>query len=134
HADRFKRYVDALTKGDANLLDYLNVTERDLEIGFLNYLKVFIQYSSRTHTKVNPEAWTMRVESIPETEAQISIAEIFLAAGKLQEARHHLEAVRARDPEFLRASYNRGLLARNAGEDNARECYVDALLDPQLAE
>jgi hypothetical protein len=74
----------------------------------------------------------MKVESIPETEAQISIAEIFLAAGKLEDARHHLEAVRARDPEFLRASYYRGVLARIAGENNAREFFVDALLDPHL--
>ena len=132
YADRFKRYVEALTKGEAHLLDYLNVSERDLELGFLSYLKVFMQYSSRTHTKVNPEGWTMKVESIPETEAQISIAEIFLANGKLQEARHHLEAVRARDPEFLRASYYRGVLARIAGENNAREFFVDALLDPHL--
>ena len=132
YASRFKRYVEALTQGEANLLDYLNVSERDLELGFLNYLKVFMQYGVRTHAKVSGEAWTMKVESIPEIEAQISIAEIFLAGGKLEQARHHLEAVAARDPEFLRASYYRGVLARAAGEGDAREFFVDALLDPHL--
>jgi TonB family protein len=132
YAGRFKRYVEAMTQGEAKLLDYLNVGERDLEIAFLNFLKVFMPYSVRTHTKVAGETWTMKVESIPETEAQISIAEIFFASGKFAAARHHLEAVAARDPEFLRASYYRGMLARIAGENNARDFFVDALPDPHL--
>ena len=90
YADRFKRYVEALTRGDANLLDYLNVSERDLELHFLNYLKVFIHHAIRTHVKVAGEPWQMKVESIPDTETQISIAEIFLANGKLQDARSYL--------------------------------------------
>jgi TonB family protein len=132
YADRFKQYVEALTRGDANLLDYLNVSERDLELHFLNYLKVFIQHSNRNHIKVSGEAWSMQVESIPDTEAQISIAEIFLANGKLQEARRYLEAVAARDPDFSRATYYRGVLASIAGDPAARDLFVDALLDPHL--
>jgi len=132
YADRFRRYVEALTRGDASLLDYLNVNERDLELHFLNYFKVFIQHAIRTHVKVAGEPWQMKVESIPDTEAQISIAEIFLANGKLQDARRYLEAVAARDPEFSRATYYRGVLAGIAGDPAARDLFVDALLDPHL--
>jgi len=132
YADRFKRYLEALTRGDANLLDYLKLNERDLELHFLNYLKVFIQRATRTHVKVAGEPWQMKVESIPDTEAQISIAEIFLANGKLQDARRYLEAVAARDPEFSRAIYYRGVLAAIAGDAAARDLFVDALLDPHL--
>src|SRR5437870_7462775 len=91
HAARFGQYLLALRKGDANLLRYLNVNERDLEIEFQNYLKVFVQRPNRKIVKVAGEGWNMNIESIPETEAQMSIAEIFLANGKLQEARQHLE-------------------------------------------
>ena len=47
HAARFKQYLKALQKGDANLLEYLSVSERDLETGFQNYMKFSIQRSTR---------------------------------------------------------------------------------------
>src|SRR5262249_24783390 len=34
HASRFKQYLTALEKGDADLFRYLNVNERELESGF----------------------------------------------------------------------------------------------------
>src|SRR5262245_39373797 len=75
----------------------------------------------------------MRVESIPDTEAQISIAEIFLAGGKLAEARRHLDILAAQAPDSTRVSYYRGILARLANDPAAREFFVDALLNPFLA-
>src|SRR5262249_2661776 len=133
HASRFKEYLRALQKGDANLLQYLNVGDRDLELGFQNYLKVFIQRSTRNVVKVSSEGRDMQMESIPDTEAQMSIAEIFLANGKLAEARRHLELLAEQAPNSTRVSYYRGILARIAGDSAAREFFVDALLDPFLA-
>src|SRR6266566_1712430 len=52
HAARFRQYLTALQKSDADLLRYLNVNERDLEIGFQNYLKVFMQRTTRNTVKV----------------------------------------------------------------------------------
>src|SRR2546428_13917417 len=40
HAPRFKKYIDALSRGEANLLEYLGVNERELENGFNVYVKV----------------------------------------------------------------------------------------------
>src|SRR6266571_2226300 len=133
HAARFGQYLLALRKGEANLLRYLNVNERDLEIDFQNYLKVFIQRPNRKIVKVAGEGWNMNIESIPETEAQMSIAEIFLANGKLPEARRHLELLASQAPNSTRVSYYRGILARITGDSAAREFFVDALLDPFLA-
>ena len=133
HAARFKQYVRALQKGDSDLFQYLNVSEHDLETGFQNYLKLFIQRSSRSVVKVSGEGWEMHIESIPETEAQMSVAEIFLANGRLPEARRHLEILGSQAPASTRVSYYRGILAQIAGDPAAREFFVDALLDPFLA-
>jgi hypothetical protein len=133
HAIRFKQYLKALQKGDANLLQYLNVSERDLELGFQNYLKVFTQRPARTVVKISNEGPDIQIESIPDTDAQMSIAEIFLAGGKVQDAQHHLETLSTLAPDSGRVSYYRGVLARMAKDPNARDFFVDALLDPFLA-
>src|SRR5262245_42505433 len=52
HAARFKQYLTALQKGDANLLEYLSVNERTLEAGFQNYLKTIQQRPVRNVVKV----------------------------------------------------------------------------------
>ena len=132
YASRFKQYLDALTKGEANLIDYLGVSERELEAKFKTYLKVIIQFSGRSRTKVSGEPWTMSVETIPDAEAEMSIAEIFLASGNLDDARRHLEVLATLEPGYPRASYYRGVLARITGDSEARDLFVDALLDPQL--
>jgi tetratricopeptide (TPR) repeat protein len=133
HAAPFKKYLRALQSGDADLLQYLNVSERELEVQFQNYLKTFIQRSGRSPIKVSGEDWEMHIESIPETEAQMSIAEIFLASGKLRDAQRHLEILAAQAPDSTRVSYYRGILAKIADNPGAREFFVDALLDPFLA-
>jgi TonB family protein len=133
HAQRFKGYLGALRKAEANLLEHLGVSERQLETGFQNYLRSSIQKSARQIVNVSGETWDMQVESIPDSEAQISIAEIFLANGKLTDARRHLEVLTATAPGSTRVSYYRGILARLAGDSAAREFFVDALLDPFLA-
>jgi TonB family protein len=133
YASRFKKYIDALTKGDASLLDYLGTNERDLENGFRNYVQISLPRANRTTVKAAGEEWNMNIQSIPDTEAQISIAEIFLANGKFEKARRHLEILANAVPESTRVSYYRGILAKIAGNAGAREFFVDALLDPVLA-
>jgi len=132
YASQFKKYIDALTKGDANLLEYLGVSERTLENGFNTYVRIFLPRANRIAVKVSGEEWNMHVQSIPDTEGQISIAEIFLANGKLEEARRHLELLAAAAPDSTRVSYYRGILARIANNPAARDFFVDALLDPFL--
>jgi hypothetical protein len=132
HAPQFKLYLDALMKGDADLLRFLNTSERDLEIGFQGYIKTMIQFPSRNVVKVSPEGWSMDVQTIPDTDAEMSIAEIFLANGRLAEARQHLETLSNLARDSGRVSYYRGVLARLSGEPGAREFFVDALLDPFL--
>jgi len=133
HAARFRQYLKALEKGDADLLQYLAVSERDLDAGFQNYLKVFVQRSMRNVVKVSGEERDVRIQSIPDIEAQMSMAEILFAHGKLAEARRHLEILSEQAPDSTRVSYYRGLLARLDNNSAAREFFVDALLDPLLA-
>src|SRR5262249_49896422 len=76
-ANKFKQYLDASARGDADLFQYLGTTERELETKFTTYLKIIMQFSGRTRTKVSGEPWSMKVESIPDVQAEMSIAEIF---------------------------------------------------------
>jgi hypothetical protein len=117
----------ALQKNEVSLLPYLNVSEKDLEFGFQNYLKNIAQRSSRNVVKVSGEDSDVSIQSIPDTEAQMSIAEIFLANGKLPEARRHLEILAAQAPDSTRVSYYRGILARISSDASARDFFVDAL-------
>ena len=133
HAARFRQYLQALQKGEADLLQYLGVSERDLDVGFQNYLRMFVQRSSRNIVKASPEPSDIHIGPIPESEAEISIAEIFLANGKLPQARRHLEWLAAQVPDSTRVSYYRGVLARMTNDPAARDFFVDALLDPLLA-
>jgi TonB family protein len=132
HAAKFKQYLDALAKGDANLMQFLKISDRDLELGFQNYVKTLIQYSNLKTVKISSEAWSMDVQSISDSEAEMSIAEIFLANGRLEDARHHLETLAGQVPDSPRVSYYRGILARISGDAGARDFFVDALLDPFL--
>ncbi len=132
YAARFKSYLDALAKGEANLLQYLKVSNRDLEIGFQSYVKTSIEHPTRKVVKVSHEGWSMDIDPISETEAQMSIAEIFLANGKFDDARRHLESLAGQKPDSTRVSYYRGILAKIARDPAAREFFVDALLDPFL--
>jgi hypothetical protein len=129
HSARFREYLDALQKNEVDLLQYLRVNERDLEIGFQNYLKFFIQRTNRNVIKVSGADRSIAVDPIPESEAQMSIAEIFLANGKLAEARRHLEMLALQRPDSTRLSYYRGILAQISGDASARDFFVDALLD-----
>ena len=133
YAPQFKRYLEALSKGDADFLNFMGVSERSLENTFSNYLRVMIQHARGARTKLKGQPWTMKVEAIPDAEAHITIAEIFLAAGRLADAQQHLKTVDMAGQEYPRAFYYQGILASIAGDNiSARELFVDALLDPQL--
>jgi TonB family protein len=104
------------------------MSERDLQFGFETYVKVTLPRSARTSVHVPGDSYETRSESISDSEAEISIAEIFLANGQHEEARRRLEAA---DPS-PRASYYRGVLARAAADPRARDFFVDALPDVHL--
>ncbi len=130
HSEEFRRYLEALTNAGVSLFDYVKVSERELESGFESYLRLMLPRAAHTSLKAASESWSMKIESIPDSEAGMSIAEIFLANGQYAEARRHLEAL---GPELTRASYYRGVLARMALDTiAAHDFFVDALLDPNL--
>jgi len=132
HADAFKRYIEASTTSQASLLDYVKVKPNELDSEFTNYLRVIVQRSRNTTVKINAQGWSMKVEPISDAQAKISMAEIFLASGEVEQARRYFEAVNTIEEEFPRASYYRGVLARLAGDPAARDLFVDALPDQQL--
>jgi TonB family protein len=132
HAEAFKQYIEASTKSEANLFDFVQVNPNRLETDFQAYLRIIGQRARRVEITTNPQALSMKVESIPDAHARISIAEIFLASGNVEAARRYFEIVTTIDQENPRASYYRGVLARLAGDPGARDFFVDALVDPQL--
>ncbi len=132
YADAFRRYMEASTKSEVKLLDFLKVKPSELDGEFANYLRLIVQRSRNTTVSVNSQNASMKVEAIPESQAQISMAEIFLASGQVDQARHYFEVATANDDELPRASYYRGVLARLAGDPAARDLFIDALADPQL--
>jgi tetratricopeptide (TPR) repeat protein len=131
-AEAFKLYIEALTQGRADLFDYVKMSRRDLEMDFNNYLDLFIRRTGVVRLKAASERPSMTVEAIPDAEAQMTIAEIFISMGRLAEARTHLESVARLETEFPRASYYRGVLARLSGAPGARDLFVDALVDEHL--
>jgi hypothetical protein len=133
HAAAFKSYIDALSGGRADLFDFVKVTPRTLQTDFENYVNWFLARATGVRIRSEREKWTMRVEPIVDAEARMSISEILITMGRLDEARVHLEAIDALEAEFPRASYYRGVLARLSDHDeDARDLFVDALMDPQL--
>jgi TonB family protein len=132
YAEGFKRYIEASSKSEVNLLDHLKVTATELESEFTGYLRVIVQRSRRVDVKINPQEWPIKIETIPDEQARISMAEIFLASGQVDDARRYFEGVNTAGQEFPRASYYRGVLARLSGDPAARDLFIDALVDPQL--
>jgi TonB family protein len=132
HQKDFRRYLEALSAGDANLFEYIGGGVETLQGELTTYLSGPIWKVTRYRQRISTETAIANAESIPDSEAQMSISEIFLSNGKLNEARRYLELLAGPDQEFPRASYYRGVLARIAGEDSARELFIDALLDPHL--
>ena len=84
YADAFKRYIEASTRSEVDLLDYLKVKPNELNSEFVNYLRLIVQRSRNTTVKINAQPPSMKVETIPDAHAQISIAEIFLASGDVR--------------------------------------------------
>ena len=132
YADAFKRYIEASTRSEVDLLDYVKVKPNELDSEFVNYLRLIVQRSRNTTVKINAQPPSMKVETIPDAQAQISMAEIFLASGDVVQARHYFEIANTTEGELPRASYYSGVLARLAGDPAARDFFVDALADPQL--
>jgi TonB family protein len=128
----FKRYLAALATQEANLTDYLAKDLTTIEQEFEFYLRNRIRTMARERVKTHPEAWEMTRQPVTEADVELAITEIFLSAGKFDQARKHLEKVTEVDDEFPRAAYYRGILARIKGEGDPREFFIDALMDLNL--
>ena len=130
HSRQFKVYLDALTRGDADLTTYLKTDLSTLDIEFQVYLKSRIRMSGRERIKPHPAAWRMRTEPVTAADIELAITEIFLSSGRLDDARRHLERVTETDVQFARASYYRGVLAVITKDSDPKEHFIDALMDP----
>jgi hypothetical protein len=132
-AAELKRSIDALATGPADLFEYVKLSPAALQTEFENYLGWPITLAQGLRVRAERERWSMKIEPIPDTEAEMSIGEIFLAMGRIEEARRHLGSINATDTEFPRAAYYRGVLAQLSNDfDGARDFFVDALVDAQL--
>jgi TonB family protein len=132
YKDDFGRYLEALGHKEVSFSDYVKADLRTLEIEFGNYLRLGIRAAQRDRVKIQPDGWTMSMKPIAHADVDLSITEIFLSAGNVDKARQYLDRVVGMDDEFPRASYYRGVLARIKGGNDAREYFIDALLDLNL--
>ncbi len=132
HANDFRRYLDALAHSDVKFSDYVTTDLTTLNNEFDIYRTTGIRAIIPQKIKISPESWKTTVRPVSGPEVELAIVEIFLSAGRLDEARQHLEKVAGVDDEFPRASYYRGVLARLTGKEDPREFFIDALMDPNL--
>jgi TonB family protein len=132
YKEDFGRYLEALGHREVEFKDYVKTDLRTLELDFENYLRLGIRAAQRDRVNIHPDGWTMSVKPIAQPEVDLSITEIFLSAGDFDKAREYLDRVVGMDEEFPRASYYRGVLARIKGANDAREYFIDALLDLNL--
>jgi hypothetical protein len=130
HSRQFKAYLDALTHGDADLSTYLKTDLATLDIEFEVYLKSRIRMAGRERVKPHPAAWRMKTDPVTTADVELAMTEIFLSAGRLDDARRHLQRVTETDDQFPRASYYRGVLEIITKEGDPRELFIDALMDP----
>jgi hypothetical protein len=130
HSSEFRAYLEALTRGKAEFDSYVTTNLDTLGIEFQRYLKSGIHMSGHDKVKPHPEKWRMTTDSITAADVELSITEIFLSGGRLDDARRHLESVAGLDDHYARASYYRGILARISKEEDPREFFIDALMDP----
>ncbi len=130
HSSAFTEYLDALTRGDADLLTYLKTDVSSLDVEFQVYLKSRIRMAGREKVKPHPAVWHMRTVPVTSADVELAITEIFLSTGRLDDARRHLERVTETDDQFARASYYRGILSLITKEGDAKEFFIDALMDP----
>ena len=131
YADNFRQYLDALTRDDASLPDYLGIDLRQLEREFRAYVTSGIRRSQRHRMASSMEPAHPVFEPVEEAVVHVTKAEILLAMGSAERARIHIDRATALDAHGPRVSYVRGMLA-GAGnqQDEAREFFVDALPDP----
>lgn len=133
YAPRFRQYLEELSQDNVDFVEFMGVSERTLENSFNNYWRIIIPHLHALPRKLDEHSWSMRVKPISDDEAQVSIAEIFLAAGRLKDAERYLKKIDLNNQDFPRASYYQGILAQIAGDNSAaRDLFVDALADPEL--
>ena len=132
-ADEFNDYLDTLRVRETQLTEFIPLTLGELESEFLDY----IQDEIGTREARRFEGMATLSESIPEpinrTWVDVSIAEMLLSQGRIEDTGPYLEAASDDTKVEPRVAYWRGLLAWSAGDAIARDHFIDALIDPEIA-
>ena len=132
-ADEFNDYLDALRVRETQLTEFIPLTLGELE----GELVAFIQDEIGAREARRFEGVATVSESVPEpinrTGIDVSIAEVLLAQGRIEDTGLYLEAASDDTKVEPRVAYWRGLLAWSAGDAIARDHFVDALTEPEIA-
>lgn len=132
YAETFSKYLLASKKGHVDLIEFLQVDEQVLEREFWNYVDYRIYVNGPLLIDGFVEKATANVQLINRAEIDVSLADIMLANGRIEATRNYLNAAAGYEPVQSRIEYTRGVIAWLARNEEAREHFVDALVDEEL--
>lgn len=133
YAEQFQIYQEELRRHDVELMDFLPVTIRDLEVELAGYLRHGIHSRSLVNFEGDVEIAHSRTEAIDRAWVDVSVGEMLLSTGRDEEAAMYLAAAAGNDAVRPRVAYSRGIMSRMVGSyQEAREHFVDALIDDDM--
>ena len=132
YAEPFHEYLGALRRREADLIEFLPVSAGHFERDFVGYLRRTVQAQSPLQMEAQVELVDAASRTIDRAEIDASLAEMLLSSGRTDEALPYLEAASHYEPIQTRIEYFRGVLAWVAGEEAAREHFVDSLIDEEF--
>lgn len=131
-SDQFQDYIGAMRLDDSDLLDFLPVGIDELEGRFLAHLRDAGRSRSLVRWDSRVELTSSAVQTIDRAEVDVSLAEMLISNGRIEEAGPYLESAAAYESIYPRVAYSRGILAWLGGDPEARDHFVDALVEPEF--
>ena len=131
-SDQFEDYIGAMRLDDVDLLDFLPVDIDELERHFLDHLRVSVRARSLFRLESPVELTIGAVQTIDRAEVDVSVAEMLISNGRTEDASPYLDSAAAYDAIYPRVAYSKGILAWLGGDPEARDHFVDALVEPEF--
>ncbi len=132
YAEPFHEYLGALRRREADLIEFLPVSPDRFEREFAGYLRRTVQTQSPRRMEGPVELVDAVPRTIDRAEIDASLAEMLLSSGRTEESLPYLEAASHYEPIRTRIEYFRGILAWVAGKEEARDHFVDSLIDEEF--
>ena len=132
YAEPFHEYLGALRRREVGLIEFLPVSASRFERDFVGYLRQTVQAQSPKRMEGRVELIDPTPRTIERAEIDASLAEMLLSRGRTEEALPYLEAASHYEPIQTQIEYFRGVLAWVAGEEEARDHFVDSLIDEEF--